>query len=175
MKSAPASQLPERPSGSPTVAIAPTHDSLPDVLLDAADGHHGFVGNDTSLVVGADHQAAEIRAAGAAVDLGAGDDRHLLALDEPDAAAEVRHDVLVQAEAEREDVVAFEEERALLGKNSGKRVRFVRRVSTSVSAKSVLTVSEATTFAPSRCVTSRLGWNSPSTSASTAPGRRRRS
>ena len=51
------------------------------------------------------------------------------------------------------------------GKNSGNRVRFVRRVSTSVSAKSVLAVTEATTFAPSRCVMSRLGWNSPSTSA----------
>ena len=51
------------------------------------------------------------------------------------------------------------------GKKSGNRVRLVRRVSTSVSAKSVLTVSEASRFAPSRCVTSRLGWNSPSTSA----------
>ena len=34
------------------------------------------------------------------------------------------------------------------GKNSGNRVRFVRRVSTSVSAKSVLTVTDASTFAP---------------------------
>ena len=32
------------------------------------------------------------------------------------------------------------------GKNSGNRVRFVRRVSTSVSAKSVLTVPDASTF-----------------------------
>ena len=37
-------------------------------------------------------------------------------LDQPDAAAEVRQHVLVQAEAERENVVAFEKERALLGK-----------------------------------------------------------
>ena len=43
------------------------------------------------------------------------------------------------------------------GKNSGKRVRLVRRVSTSVSAKSVLTVSDASRLAPRRCVTSRLG------------------
>ena len=42
------------------------------------------------------------------------------------------------------------------GKNSGKRVRFVWRVSTSVSAKSVLSVADASRLAPSRCVTSRL-------------------
>ena len=42
------------------------------------------------------------------------------------------------------------------GNTSGNRVRFVRRVSTSVSAKSVFTVSDASVFAPSRCVTSRL-------------------
>ena len=36
------------------------------------------------------------------------------------------------------------------GKNSGNLVRFVRRVSTSVSAKSVLTVADASTFAPMR-------------------------
>ena len=54
------------------------------------------------------------------------------------------------------------------GKNNGKRVRFVRRVSTSVSAKSVLTVSEPRRLEPRRCVTSRLGWNEPSTSASGA-------
>ena len=64
------------------------------------------------------------------------------------------------------------------GKNSGNRVRLVRRVSTSVSAKSVFTVSDASPFGPSRCVTSRLGWNSPSTDApaagSAAAGRDRR-
>ena len=48
------------------------------------------------------------------------------------------------------------------GKKSGKRVRLVCRVSTSVSAKSVLTVSEASAFAPSRWVTSRLGSSVPS-------------
>ena len=51
------------------------------------------------------------------------------------------------------------------GKNSGKRVRLVRRVSTSVSAKSVLTVSDPRRFEPMRWVTSRLGWKEPSTSA----------
>jgi hypothetical protein len=48
------------------------------------------------------------------------------------------------------------------GKKSGNRVRFVRRVSTSVSAKSVLIVTDARTFEPSRWVTSRLGWSSAS-------------
>ena len=42
------------------------------------------------------------------------------------------------------------------GKNSGKRVRLVRRASTSVSAKSVLTEPDATRFGPMRCLTSRL-------------------
>ena len=42
------------------------------------------------------------------------------------------------------------------GKTIGKRVRLVRRVSTSVSAKSVFTVSAASAFAPRVCVTSRL-------------------
>jgi hypothetical protein len=51
------------------------------------------------------------------------------------------------------------------GKNSGKRVRFVWRLSTSVSAKSVLTVREASTFEPRRCVTSRLGSSVPSVAA----------
>src|SRR5262249_43360127 len=55
----------------------------------------------------------------AAVDLSAGEDRHCLAVDEADAAAEVRDDVLVEAEAEREDVVALDEERPLLGKELG--------------------------------------------------------
>ena len=41
-------------------------------------------------------------------------------LDQPDAADEVGQHVLVQAEAEREDVVAFEEERALLRKEQRK-------------------------------------------------------
>ncbi len=63
-------------------------------------------------------------------------------------------------------------------KNNGKRVRLVRRVSTSVSAKSVFTVSDESRFAPSRCVTSRLGWNLPSIVGSglgnaAAPGDRR--
>jgi hypothetical protein len=48
-----------------------------------------------------------------------------------------------QAQAKVENVAAFQEEGALLGKNNGKRVKFVRRVSTSVSAKSVLKVSDA--------------------------------
>jgi hypothetical protein len=51
------------------------------------------------------------------------------------------------------------------GKNNGKRVRFVWRVSTSVSAKSVFIVSEAVTFDPIRCVTSRLGRNFASAAA----------
>jgi hypothetical protein len=38
----------------------------------------------------------------------------------------------------------------LSGKNSGKRVRFICRASTSVSAKSVFTVAEPMTFAPIR-------------------------
>jgi hypothetical protein len=38
------------------------------------------------------------------------------ALDQADATAEVRQHVLIQAEPEREDVVALQEERALLGK-----------------------------------------------------------
>ena len=42
------------------------------------------------------------------------------------------------------------------GKKSGKRVRFVRRVSTSDSAKSVLTESDDTRFEPTRCVMSTL-------------------
>ena len=54
------------------------------------------------------------------------------------------------------------------GKKSGNRVRLVRRVSTSVSAKSVFTVTDASVFEPRRCVTSRLGWNSRSTDASGA-------
>ena len=48
------------------------------------------------------------------------------------------------------------------GKNSGKRVRLVCWESTSVSAKSVFTVSEARALVPSRCVTSRLGSSVPS-------------
>ena len=48
------------------------------------------------------------------------------------------------------------------GKKSGKRVRLVCRASTSVSAKSVFTVSEARALVPSRCVTSRLGSRMPS-------------
>ena len=100
--------------------MAPTHDSRHDVLLDAADRHHGLVLDDAALVVRADDEAAEVRVARASVDLGAGDDGHFLPLDEADAPAEVRQHVLVQAEAEREDVVAFEEERALLGKEERK-------------------------------------------------------
>ena len=42
------------------------------------------------------------------------------------------------------------------GKKRGKRVRFVCRTSTSVSAKSVLTVNDAIAPAPTSCVTSRL-------------------
>ena len=60
------------------------------------------------------------------------------------------------------------------GKNSGKRVRFVRRVSTSVSAKSVLTVSEPSRFEPSRWVTSRLGSSDVVGAARPARARRRR-
>jgi hypothetical protein len=52
------------------------------------------------------------------------------------------------------------------GKKSGKRVRFARRASTSVSAKSVLTVIEASAFEPRRFVTSRLGSRVPSAGAS---------
>ena len=51
------------------------------------------------------------------------------------------------------------------GKNSGNRVRLVRRVSTSVSAKSVLTVSDASAFAPISCVASRLTAASPTAAA----------
>ncbi len=53
------------------------------------------------------------------------------------------------------------------GKKSGKRVRLVCRLSTSVSAKSVFTVSEARRFEPSRFVTSRLG---SATKSVRAPG-----
>ena len=69
-----------------------------------------------SFVVGADHETAEVGIAGTAVDLRPGDDRHFLSADQPDPAREVGQDVLVEAEAERKDIVAFEEERALLRK-----------------------------------------------------------
>ena len=58
-----------------------------------------------------------------------------------DAAAEERHDRVCRVSREKvEKAGALEKERALLRKNSGNRVRLTCRGSTSVSAKSVLTV-----------------------------------
>ena len=54
------------------------------------------------------------------------------------------------------------------GKNRGKRVRLVWRVSTSVSAKSVLMLRAAVRFGPRRFVTSRLGSKIPRVEASGA-------
>ena len=59
--------------------------------------------------------AAEVGVADAAVHLAAGDDRHFASLDQADPAAEVGMTSSFEPEAEREDVVALEEEGALLG------------------------------------------------------------
>src|SRR4029079_905911 len=64
----------------------------------------------------ADRDAAKAGVADPAVHLASGEDGHLLIADETDPAAEVRDHVLTRAEAEREDVVALDEERALPGK-----------------------------------------------------------
>ena len=91
-----------------------------------------------------------------AVHLGARDDRHFLPFDQPDAAAEVRQDVFAQPETEPEDIVSLEEERAL-GKEEWK-PREVRAPRVDFGFRKVRVDSrDETTFAPSRCVTSRLG------------------
>ena len=77
--------------------------------------------------------------------------------DQTDAPAEIRQDILVQPEAEREDVVALEKERPLL-REEQRESRQVRppRVDFGLGEVGV-DRADASTLAPSRWVTSRLG------------------
>ena len=125
------------------MAIAPTHDSSQMFCFTRATAISRWIRDDAGLVVGADDEAADVRVADPPVDLAAGDDRHFDAVDETDAAAEERNDVLAEAESEGKMSAPSRKNVRFSGKKSGKRVRLVRRVSTSVSAKSVLTVSDA--------------------------------
>jgi hypothetical protein len=72
------------------------------------------------------------------------------------APAEEQDDVLVEPEAEREDVGAFEKERALLLGEQWKAGEVRPSRVDLVSAKSVLTVTDARRLLPRRCVRSRL-------------------
>ena len=96
--------------------------------------------DDAMLVVGADDQAAEVGVAGAAVDLAAA----MIGTSCPSTSPMRRLKYGITSWfSPRPNAKMSSPSRKNVrfsGKNSGNRVRFVRRVSTSVSAKSVLTV-----------------------------------
>ena len=82
------------------MAIAPTHDSRQSFCLTRPTAITASSATTPRLSLVPTTRPPKFVSAGASVDLAAGDDRHLLPLDEPDAPAEVRQHVLIQAEAE---------------------------------------------------------------------------
>jgi hypothetical protein len=93
-------------------------------------------------------------------------ERHLALAEQADAAAVKGADVVSRPEPELEDVASFDEERAFLGEEERKaREVGAPRVDLR-SPKSVLTVSDASVFARTRCVASRLRSASLSVAAS---------
>jgi hypothetical protein len=137
-----------------------------DVLLQAEHAH-GRRRCNSVLLACAHDEGAEVRTAGAARRLEPGEDRDLVPLHETDPSAEEGGGGSRRAQpVPNEDVGGVEKKVRFSGKKRGKRVRFVRRASTSVSAKSVLTVIEASAFVASRCVASRLGSRVPSAGSS---------
>jgi hypothetical protein len=76
--------------------------------------------DDVLLRSGANRDAAEVGVADAAVHFAACQDRHFMFIDEANSSAEIGDDILAETETEREDIVAFDEERALLGEEQRK-------------------------------------------------------
>ena len=73
-----AASCPERPSGSPTVAMAPTHDSRHRFCFTRPTAMNDRSVDDAGLAVRADGQPAEVRVADAPVHLAASENRHFV-------------------------------------------------------------------------------------------------
>src|SRR5262245_35902161 len=93
---------------------------LPDVLLHASYAHGHTLRYDIRFVVRADDEPADARLADLAAHFSARDDRYFDTIDETDAPAEERDDVLLEAEPECKRVGTLEKERALLRKEQWK-------------------------------------------------------
>ena len=155
VKSGPASQLPERPNGSPTVAMKPAEDSsstfwrirtTPIVLALCS------VSTSRVLTASAPKFSPPTRPLilpPALIGTCSPSMRPMRRL-KKGIKSSSRPSPKSKMSAPSRKNVRFS------GKNNGKRVRLTRRASTSVSAKSVFAVSDASVLAPTRCVTSRL-------------------
>src|SRR4029077_19024342 len=108
-----------QPAAGPAERIADRGNSAnprfaPEVVFHSADANEGVVVNDVVPRSGANRYAPEVGIADAPVHFAARKDWYLLIVDEANPAAEIRNHILTEAETEREDVVALDEERALL-------------------------------------------------------------